>query len=91
MDVVLLTRQTCAFCADAKEILDRLAAEFSLSVWVIDLDSAEGQELALRGGVMFPPGIFVGGDLVCYGRPSERRIRRELERRLVTRATPDAH
>lgn len=91
MDVVLLTRETCAFCADARELLDRLAGEFSLSVNAVDLDTPEGQELALRSDVMFPPGIFVGGDLVCYGRPSERRIRRELERRLVTRATPDAH
>lgn len=31
---------------------------------------------------MFPPGIFLDGEPFSYGRPSERKLRRELERRL---------
>ncbi len=45
--------------------------------------SAEGAALAKRGGIMFPPGIFLGGEAFSYGRPSERKLRREFERRAV--------
>ena len=82
MDVLVLTREDCAFCEQAKEILTRLAAEYPLTVATLDLHSPAGQALALRGGVLFPPGIFLDGAAFSYGRPSERRLRRELERRL---------
>lgn len=82
MDVLLLTREHCAFCDQAKQILARLAAEYPLTVATLYLQSPEGQALALRGGVLFPPGIFLDGEAFSYGRPSERRLRRELERRL---------
>ena len=78
--VTLLTRPDCHHCDDAKRILDRLAAEYPLQVTSLDIDSAEGQELALRGGLLFPPGIAIDGRPVCYGRPSERRLRQELDR-----------
>jgi hypothetical protein len=53
-----------------------------LSITTIDLNSPEGQGIATRGGILFPPGIFLDGKPFSYGRPSERRLRRELERRL---------
>ena len=83
MEVILLTQQDCAFCAQAKEILARLAAEYPLSVTTLDMHSSEGQTLALRGGVLFPPGIVLDGDAFSYGRLSERKLRREVERRLA--------
>jgi glutaredoxin len=85
MKVTLLTRRECAFCDQAKEILGRLSREFSLAVSTVDLDSKEGQELAERGGIMFPPGIFLDGEAFSYGRPSERKLRKELERRVSPR------
>lgn len=82
VNVTLLTQDACGFCDDAKELLDRLAGEFPIAVTELDLRSAEGQRLALAGGVMFAPGIFVDGEAFGYGRPSERKLRRELRRRL---------
>lgn len=82
MRVTLLTQQDCAFCDQAKEILDRLAHEYGFSVQTLDMGSDEGRLLAERGAIMFPPGIFVDGDPFCYGRPSERRLRREIEGRV---------
>ena len=77
--VTLLTREQCAFCEQAKELLARLAAEYPLAVTTLDLDSPEGLKLAAAGGVLFPPGLF-NGEPFSYGRPSERKLRRELER-----------
>ncbi len=82
MDIVLLTQANCAFCDQAKEILARLAAEYPLRVTTLDVNSPEGQALAMRGGVLFPPGIFIDGAAFSYGRPSERKLRRELERKV---------
>jgi|GraSoiStandDraft_41_1057321.scaffolds.fasta_scaffold1506944_2 glutaredoxin len=82
MNVLLLTQEQCGFCAQAKEILNRLAPEYGLSVSTLDVSSPEGEALAVCSGILFPPGIFLDGEPFSYGRPSERRLRREIERRL---------
>ncbi len=82
MNVLLLTQENCGFCTQAKEILARLSVEYGFSVSTLDVGSPEGQALALCSGVLFPPGIFIDDELFSYGRPSERKLRRELERRL---------
>ncbi len=82
MEVLLLTQEPCAFCDQAKAILDRLAAEYPLTVSTLDLGSPAGQARALRGGILFAPGIFLDDEAFSYGRPSERKLRRELDRRL---------
>lgn len=82
--VVILTQENCAFCDAAKALFERLAAEYRLDVSLISLGSPEGEELAKQGQVLFPPGIFLDGEPFSYGRPSERKIRRELDRRSAT-------
>src|SRR2546426_6850006 len=62
MNVLLLTQEHCGFCRQAKEILDRLSVEYGLAVSTLDLDSHEGQVLAERSGMLFPPGIFLDGE-----------------------------
>jgi glutaredoxin len=81
VEITLLTQENCAFCEQAKEVLDRLSDEYPITVRELNLATPEGQSLAWHGGVMFPPGIFIGDDLFSYGRPSEKKLRRELERR----------
>jgi Glutaredoxin-like domain (DUF836) len=79
--VLLLTQAHCSLCDHAKRVLRRLAGEYPLQVTTLDLASPEGRALAERGGILFPPGVFVDGEPFCYGRLSERRLRRELDRR----------
>ncbi|MEP6973785.1 MAG: thioredoxin family protein [Actinomycetota bacterium] len=81
MELLLLQSEGCAFCDTAEEIVQRLATEFDAEVVTMDLATADATALAQRAGVLFPPGILLDGELICYGRPSERRLRRELERR----------
>src|SRR6266487_5333309 len=82
MHVLILTQEHCGFCEQAKEVLDRLSAEYELTFSTLDLATPEGQTLAMRGGVLFPPGIYLDGEPFSYGRPSERKLRRAIERRL---------
>ena len=82
LEVMVLTREDCAFCDQAKEIVGRLAKEYPLTLSELDMDSLAGQDLAERGGVMFPPGIFLDDQPFSYGRLSEKKLRRELDRRL---------
>lgn len=81
VQVTLLTQPSCAYCDDAKAILGALAEEHPLEIEEVDLGSDRGRRLAEQAGVLFPPGILFDGDAVAYGRPSERRLRRELRRR----------
>ncbi|MGH2954951.1 MAG: glutaredoxin family protein [Solirubrobacterales bacterium] len=90
VEVLLLTQDECTYCEQARELLERLSGEYPLDVRSRELDSPEGRELAARGGIFFAPGIFLDGEPFSYGRPSERRLRRELRRRLAAAGRADA-
>lgn len=85
IEVLLLTQEQCSFCDHAKAVLGRLGGEYPLSVRTLELASPDGQALADRGGILFPPGVFLDGEPFSYGRVSERKLRRELRRRLQAR------
>ena len=76
----MLTKDDCRFCEEAKAILRRLGDEFQLRISTDDIGLPRGQAIALNGGLLFPPGIVIEGRPFSYGRPSERKLRRELER-----------
>jgi len=78
IDIVVLSQPDCPFCDLAEQVLQRVARDYPLAVRHIALTSEEGQALAARHGVLFAPGILLDGQLISYGRPSERRLRRHL-------------
>lgn len=80
IEITLLTQENCDFCEQAKELLGRLSQEFPLMVTDLDLNTKEAQDLALKGGMLFPPGILIDGQPFSYGRPSERKLRRGIEK-----------
>ncbi len=84
--ILLLTADDCHFCRQGKDTLDKLRREFLLEVEEIALASARGQELAERFGVLFPPGLFLDGSFVGFGRVSERKLRKLLQRLAVVEA-----
>jgi glutaredoxin len=79
--VLLVSAPDCHFCAQAKAVLDRLRREYPLEVQEVSLASPEGQDLAARHSILFPPGLFLDGTFVGFGRVSERKLRRLLEQR----------
>ena len=92
VQITLLTQSQCGYCEDAQETLRRLASEYPLKVIPLDIASPDGQTLAARAGVLFPPGVLIEGAPFSYGRLSERKLRRELDRRLHRdQASPGSH
>jgi thiol-disulfide isomerase/thioredoxin len=82
VQITLLTKDDCGFCDHAKQVLCRLADTYPLRVTEIDLSSQEGRQLAGTAGVLFAPGLLVDGRPFSYGRLSERKLRRTLDKRL---------
>jgi len=78
--ISLLTQPDCALCEHAKKVLARVGGDHPVEVTEIGLASPQGRALATQAGVRFAPGILVGGRLFSYGRLSERKLRRALER-----------
>ncbi len=83
--ILLLSQEHCGFCTQAQDMLNRLAREYQLSISTLDMQSPEGQKLALQGGFLFPPGVLIEDKPFSYGRLSERKLRCELDRRLSSR------
>jgi hypothetical protein len=83
--IIVLTQPACRLCDVAKDILARLGEHYPLSVTEISLDTEAGRCLAAQAGVMFAPGVLVDGQPFSYGRLSERKLRRLLDRRAATR------
>lgn len=79
--VTLLTQTSCSFCEQAKETLARLRQEEAFEIEEISLEGEEGRALGERHGVLFAPGILVDDAFFSFGRLSERKLRRELQRR----------
>ena len=65
-EVVLLTKEDCHFCEQAKEVLARLGGDYDLRVREVALESEEGRSLALRSGAPFPPVIFLDDEPFSY-------------------------
>lgn len=79
--VTVLSKPDCHYCDEAKAVLARLAPELGFDVEVVDLAGERGRQLALSARMLFPPGILIDGEPFSYGRLSERRLKRELQRR----------
>jgi hypothetical protein len=78
--VTLLTQADCAMCDHAKQVLANVAGDHPLHITEIGLATEEGRALAAQAGVLFAPGVLLDGHLFAYGRLSERKLRKTLQR-----------
>ncbi len=79
--VTVLSAPACELCEHAKAVLARLGDEYDLEVRELSTTTEQGRRLMTQHQVAFPPGVLLDGEAFSYGRLSERRMRRELERR----------
>lgn len=80
VEVTLLIQADCGLCEHAKQVLARVAADHRLTVTEISLATEEGRRLATEAQVVFAPGILLDGRPFAYGRLSERKLRKTLQR-----------
>lgn len=78
--ITLITAPSCHLCNQAKDVLDRVAADHRVTVETISIATGPGRLLMHKHGVVFPPGVLIDDKPFSYGRLSERRLRRELDR-----------
>jgi len=79
VEIVLVTAPRCHFCSDASNLLNELSDRYSLTVQRIELESAEGIEIATRYAVPFPPVLLINGAFFGHGRISRRKLTRALD------------
>lgn len=82
-DARLVTSAGCHYCGHARELLDRLRAEFPMDVTEVDLASPEGAAAQRRWRAPYPPLLLIDGEFLGYGRISERKLRKMLGSRLA--------
>lgn len=80
VSITLLTQPECHYCDHAKQVLANLGQDLRFDVVEVDLGSPEGRALASEHGVLFAPGVLLDGQMFGYGRLSERRLRKALQR-----------
>jgi glutaredoxin len=78
--ITLITKPDCSLCDQAKAVLTRLSGEYDLRLELVALESERGQKLARETGMAFPPAVLFDEEPFSYGRLSERKLRRHLER-----------
>jgi hypothetical protein len=61
----------------------RVGVRYPLQVNKISLNSQEGEAIATPAGVLFAPGVLVDGRPFSFGRLSERKLLRALEKRAL--------
>lgn len=76
----LLTAPDCHLCAHGREVLDRLANEGLLGWREVDANSGEGRRLSQAAPPLRPVLLDPDGRVLAYGRLSQRRLARQLER-----------
>lgn len=78
IELTLVVADRCALCSHAREVLAAIGHDLPLRVAEVNLESDQGQALAERVPLVFPPVLLRDGAVMSYGRLSERRLRKEL-------------
>lgn len=64
-----MTSLGCTPCLRIKRILHELQAEIpNLSVEEVEFTSPTGSKLAIENGILYPPAVFLNGQLVAKGK-----------------------
>jgi len=77
--ITLVTAIDCHLCEHARSVAHRLAAELKVEVQELAWESPDA-DVVRRDGVPFPPALYIGDQLLGYGRISEGGVRSRLAR-----------
>ncbi len=67
--MLFVTSFGCTPCLRIKRILRELQAEMpNLTVEEVEFTSPAGSKLAIENGILYPPAVFLNGQLVAKGK-----------------------
>ncbi len=83
MKIEIFSSPGCAKCGHAKDVLRKVAEEVGGGrIEWREVNVLDDMDYAVRLGVLSTPAIAVNGELVFTALPSEKKLRRTLERLL---------
>ena len=69
MMVLVVGKEGCLPCLTVSHVLEEMKTEHpNLLVKEVDFASAEGLDLAVRYNILFPPAVFIDGNLYAKGK-----------------------
>ncbi len=83
LHIEIFSSPGCSKCGHGKVILKKIAEEIGQDKikWE-EVNILEKMDYAIELGVLSTPAIAIGGKLVFVGLPSEKKLRKEINRRL---------
>lgn len=82
--VIVVEAPACHFCAEARAVLDVLAAEYPLQLEVVDIRSDRGRELVAAHRPALNPLVLLDGEFFSNGRLPRRKLDKLLAQRFGT-------
>lgn len=84
--VTVVESESCHFCAEAQQVIDDAAGRFPLEVRVVDVRSAEGQDLMHTHRAAMSPLVLLDGGFFSQGRLPRNKLENVLSRRFSVTA-----
>lgn len=86
VNIVLVTQEGCTPCKRVKRILSEIEKEVkehsgssaSFEVEEVDFSSELGMKLAVEHQILYPPALFIGGQLFGKGKIREDELREAI-------------
>lgn len=83
--ILLVTKEGCLPCLRVKRILREIRSEIpGVFVEEVDFTSEQGMKLAFEYQILYPPAVFINGELFGKGKIYEE----ELKQAIRSSATP---
>ena len=68
VEITVVESPACHLCEDARKVVERLSAEYPITLRVVDIRSARGQALIAEHRPAMSPLVLIDGAFLCAGR-----------------------
>ena len=85
LNIEVFSSPGCTKCEHAKELLQQLAEDIAAeSIKWREVNVLDEMDYAVELGVLTTPSMAINGELIFTSLPSAKKLRAELEKRLVS-------
>lgn len=88
VNILLVTQDGCSPCKRIKRIVEESKNEIpSMQIKEVKFSSVEGMKLASEYQILFPPAVFIDGQLFGKGKIGEEDLKNGLRRAVTPNGT----